>query len=144
MSESVVLRGQIDGEFEGFDDEKLFKLMDGSYWLQAEYKYWYHYEYMPRVEIVRASGALYLRIAGRTEQVRVEQLTSVIKSRIAGEFKGWEGESEYQLINGEIWKQAAYKYEYQYAYQPEVVIYQTSSGTVMDVEGCRANVRRVR
>jgi len=38
----VIYDGRIDGEFEGFDFEALFKLLNGSYWLQAEYKYWYH------------------------------------------------------------------------------------------------------
>ncbi len=35
----VVLRSQIDGDFEGFDDEVLFKLMDGSQPLQEKSRF---------------------------------------------------------------------------------------------------------
>ncbi len=36
----VILSSQIDGEFEGFDDEVFFQLMDGTCWVQDEYYYW--------------------------------------------------------------------------------------------------------
>lgn len=35
----IVLKGQIDGELEGFDEEFLFKLTNGTYWVQDEYKH---------------------------------------------------------------------------------------------------------
>ena len=48
MGEDQVLRhSRIVDEFEGFDDEMLFQLDDGSCWLQDEYRYWYHYTYRP-------------------------------------------------------------------------------------------------
>ncbi len=68
----------------------------------------------------------------------------LIKLQIAGAFKGWRGKSRYKLVNGLVRRQAAYKYEYQYKYRSKVLISQGSSGSIMDVEGCRAVVRRVR
>jgi len=140
----IVHRAYIESEFTGFDEDALFHLSNGTYWLQAEYKYWYHYAYRPQVEIYRVSGRFYLRLVGRQESVAVEQLSDVIESQISGEFNGWDGESEYELTNGQVWKQKQYRYEYQYKYRPHVLIYNASSGQIMDVEGCQAVVKRIR
>jgi hypothetical protein len=134
----------VDGTFEGFDSDSLFKLADGTYWLQAEYSYWYYYAYRPVVEIYSLNGVPHLRVVGQSQSVAVRQISDVIESRIAGEFTGWDGESEYELINGQIWKQTAYRYEYKYKYRPRVLIYGASAGKMMDVEGSRAVVERIR
>jgi len=139
----IVRRARIEGDFEGFDEDALFSLSDGTHWLQAQYKYWYHYAYGPEIEIFRNGGSLYLRVAGKTESVMVRQLSGVVESQLEDTFEGWQGESQYTLTNGQVWRQRAYRYEYQYAYRPSVVIYETNSGTVMDVEGCKAVVERV-
>jgi len=144
LQQETIYRAHIDGEFSGFDSDALFHLNNGTYWLQAEYKYWYHYAYRPEVEICRRGGGFYLRLAGQSASVVVEQLTDVIESRISGAFTGWQGDSEYELTNGQIWKQVRYRYQYRYKYRPHVLIYSASSGKTMDVGGCRANVKRVR
>jgi len=59
----------------------------------------------------------------------------IIKTQIDGEFEGWEGETIFKMKNGQIWQQSSYAYLYHYAYSPEVMIYKTSSGYVMKVEG---------
>ena len=59
----------------------------------------------------------------------------VIKTQIDGEFEGWEGETIFKLMNGQIWQQAEYDYMYHYDYMPDVVIYKTESGYRMRVEG---------
>src|SRR5260221_425800 len=115
----------LDGEFGGFDDEVLFKLEDGSYWIQAEYKYWYHYAYCPKAVILTSNGRYYIQIDDQDEIVEVHQISDIIESRIEGEFTGWQGESEYRLTNGQVWKQSAYKYKYKYSNRPEVIIYNT-------------------
>jgi len=43
----IIHRATFDGSFTRFDSDMLFKLTDGTYWLQAEYEYWYHYAYYP-------------------------------------------------------------------------------------------------
>jgi len=60
---------------------------------------------------------------------------SVIESQIDGEFEGWEGETVVKLMNGQIWVQTEYYYEYHYAYMPDVLIYQSRGGWKMKVEG---------
>ena len=138
----IVYKGRIDGEFEGFDDEALFRMMDGSYWIQAQYKYWYHYTFNPEAIITEEHGQYILTVAENSIPVR--QIQDVIESRIEGEFEGWEGESIYKLTNGQVWKQSRYKYEYRYAYRPEALIYHTSYGYKMKVAGTITDVERVK
>lgn len=140
----MVRQGQIDGVFTGFDDEALFKLLDGTYWLQAEYKYWYHYAYCPVVGILQAGDALYIRVDGQDEIVAVRQIYGVTQSKIRGAFKGWAGDTTYELDNGQVWQQSTYKYEYKYAYRPEAIVYAASSGYRMSVAGTLAKVKRLR
>lgn len=68
----IVYRGQIDDEFEGFDDEQIFKMSNGTYWIQARYKYWYHYAYRPKAIITEENCRYYLSVAN--ERVEVRQL----------------------------------------------------------------------
>jgi hypothetical protein len=138
----IVRRSRINGAFTGFDGDALFRLADGSAWVQAEYRYWYHYAYRPEALILERGGRISIEVAGESVSVRRAQILS--EGTIDGEFRGWDGESQYRLTNGEVWQQAAYKYEYVYSYRPEAVVYEASSGTVIAVEGTRASVRRVR
>lgn len=139
----TVRQSRIDGDFEGFDDEVLFKLADGTFWLQAEYKYWYHYAYSPQANILQKNGNLFIQVNDQNEIVRVRQITDVVESEIDGEFTGWDGESTYKLTNGQVWQQVTYKYEYKYAYRPEVQIYSGSGGDIMRADGITAHVRRI-
>ncbi len=49
----------------------------------------------------------------------------MIESRIEGEFKGWSGDTQFHLTNGQVWQQSLYSYWYHYAYRPEVMIYES-------------------
>lgn len=140
----VIRESRIDGDFEGFDDEVLFKLEDGSYWIQDEYMYSYHYSFRPVANIIESNGRLYINIDGQTQAVPVRQITDVIESQIDGDFNGWEGETIYRLTNGQAWRQSSYSYEYTYSYMPEVRIYNTGHGYKMQVEGTVADVELVK
>jgi len=67
----------------------------------------------------------------------------VIETRIDGEFEGWEGETIFKMRNGQIWQQSSYAYMYHYAYSPEVIIYKTSSGYEMKVDGVKETINVV-
>ncbi|MEZ4816287.1 MAG: hypothetical protein R3A80_13970 [Bdellovibrionota bacterium] len=56
-------------------------------------------------------------------------------SRINGEFTGCSGESIYELINGQIWKQARFKYKYVYKYCPNAKILNVNGRHYLQVEG---------
>jgi hypothetical protein len=64
----------------------------------------------------------------------------MIKSRVNGEFNGWEGETVVHLENGQVWQQCEYWYHYHYAYMPEVII-TNSGGYKMLVSGVSQAVR---
>lgn len=136
----IIYKGQLDGEFTGFDEDKLFKMNNGTFWLQARYRYWYHYAYRPAVTITEENGTYYLSVAN--EKIEIIQLYDVIESKIDGSFRGWDGESIYKLRNGQTWVQSTYKYEYKYAYSPVATIYKGSSGNIMQVAGTFAKVHR--
>jgi hypothetical protein len=59
----------------------------------------------------------------------------LIESNIDGEFQGWEGETIFKLLNGQIWQQSSYAYTYHYAYSPRVLIYKSGAGYKMKVDG---------
>lgn len=145
MSEYELIRkGQIENEFEGFDDEMIFELTDGSFWIQNEYKYWYYYAYRPQINILRGGRNLYLQVNGQDQVVAIRQITDVVKSKINGDYNGWDGETIYELTNGQVWQQSSYSYEYSYSYMPEVIIYNTGSSYKMQVEGALVDIRRIK
>src|SRR5690606_35754495 len=41
----------------------------------------------------------------------------------------------FKMMNGQIWQQSSYAYLYHYAYSPDVIIYKTTNGFVMKVDG---------
>jgi|SoiMethySBSTD1v2_1073268.scaffolds.fasta_scaffold723574_1 hypothetical protein len=71
---------------------------------------------------------------------------AVIESRIDGEFTGWEGETIFKLLNGQIWQQSSYAYKYKYAYSPKVLIYKSGATYRMKVDGVdtEISVRRLK
>ncbi|HZZ91239.1 MAG TPA: hypothetical protein VFE23_01685 [Usitatibacter sp.] len=143
MAEKIIRRAYLEDEFEGFDEEALFELSDGTFWVQDEYRYWYFYAYRPEVELFESAGSVKLRVTGQSESVRVRNVQATV-SRVVGEFKGWEGSSSYPLENGQVWTQSRYKYEYKYAFNPKAVVYDSNSGMVMTVARTTAHVRRTR
>lgn len=64
----------------------------------------------------------------------------MIKSRVDGEFNGWEGDTVVKLENGQVWQQSEYWYHYHYAYMPDVTI-TNSGGYKMSVAGVPQAVR---
>jgi len=64
----------------------------------------------------------------------------VIESQIDGEFSGWEGETIFKLLNGQIWQQASYAYTYSYAFMPKVMIYPSGGTCNVKVEGVSGTI----
>jgi hypothetical protein len=135
------------------NNNEVFQLSDGSIW-QVKYEYEYLYEYFPSVTVCPALGRLLIR----DKQLNVIELSrahatsegsrsnetargfsgahsGVIESRIDGDYKGWEGDTIYKLINGQIWQQVDAHYHYHYAYSPGVLIYPIDGGFKIRVEG---------
>jgi len=48
----LIEEGQLKGSFKGFKNrDVIFEFYGGHKWRQAEYKYYYHYAYMPRAKV---------------------------------------------------------------------------------------------
>ena len=58
---------QIVGEFEGWDDEVIVQLTDGTCWKQAYYFYYYYYFNYPTVKLYKKNGLTYLKVDGCPE-----------------------------------------------------------------------------
>lgn len=140
----LVVDSRIDGDFEGFDDEMLFAISNGQYWIQTEYKYWYHYSYMPHVKIYTYERSYYIVVDGQTETVTVSQIKDVIEATIINDFNGWSGDTLFEFDNGQIWRQSEYAYRYHYYYRPKAIIYEVSGGHKIQVEGEAVSVRRLK
>ncbi len=136
----IIYDGKISGAFNGFNENALFKMANGTYWIQSKYKYWHYYEYQPKAVITEERGAYTLTVAGETAPVK--PLKDAIESTIEGTFNGWQGSSKYKLTNGQVWQQCRYKYDYKYSYRPEAVVGNVDGEWLMFVEGSYAVVRR--
>ena len=68
------IEAQIDGEFNGWDGETIFKLTNGSIWQQASYAYTYHYSYRPDIIIYRKDGSYYMKVADVDDVILVRRL----------------------------------------------------------------------
>jgi hypothetical protein len=57
-----LIQSIIDGDFEGWDGDTIFKLTNGQVWQQASYAYTYHYAFMPKVLIYRTTGGYKMKV----------------------------------------------------------------------------------
>jgi len=69
-----VIESQIDGDFEGLEGEKVFKLMNGQVWQQTEYYYHYYYQFMPAVMIYKTNSGYKMKVEGIEKSVNVIKL----------------------------------------------------------------------
>lgn len=69
---AVVEEGQLKGSFRGFKNrDTVFEFHGGHTWRQKEYKYNYHYAYMPRAKVVDDHGGYRLEVDGMSDSVEV-------------------------------------------------------------------------
>ena len=98
----------------------------------------------PDVIIFRSGSDYKLIIEDFDEPLICKRVKNVIETQIDGEFEGWEGETIFKMMNGQIWQQSSYAYLYHYAYSPQVIIYKSSSGYVMKVDGVKETINVVK
>ena len=63
---------------------------------------------------------------------------------INGTFEGWDGDTVFTLMNGQIWQQTGYDYIYDYDYMPSVTIFSGSGGCTLQVDGVDDTIRVTR
>lgn len=71
----AVIESNIEGDFEGWEGETVFKLTNGQIWQQVDYAYSYHYAFRPSVLIYQSrSGGWKMKVDGVDHVVGVERL----------------------------------------------------------------------
>ena len=71
---SGAIESQIDGTFEGWSGETIFKLTNGQIWQQSSYSYTYHYAYRPEVVIYPAGGGCKMKVDGVRDSIAVKRV----------------------------------------------------------------------
>jgi hypothetical protein len=70
----ATIESRIDGDFNGWEGETIFKLQNGQIWQQASYAYNYHYAYAPKVLIYRSGPGYMMRVDGIDRAIAVKRL----------------------------------------------------------------------
>lgn len=68
------VESKIDGEFNGYEYGKIYKLINGHIWEQVSARYRYRYRYMPSVMIVRRDQVYMMKVEGMDDWVTVRRL----------------------------------------------------------------------
>ena len=74
VSARTVIKSRINGIFEGFEEGKVFELLNGHIWIQTDYRLRVCVLAMPEVIIYSKGGRYYMKVKGVEDVVRVEQL----------------------------------------------------------------------
>jgi len=69
-----LIESTIDGEFNGWDGDTIFKLSNGQIWQQVTYDYTYHYAFQPKVMIIKTYGAYKLVVDGVADSIFVKRI----------------------------------------------------------------------
>jgi hypothetical protein len=129
---------------------EIFMLSNGSVW-EVQYEYEYMYEYQPTVIVCPNQRTLILEgkklkispiATGRATPSSSH--SSFIESQIDGDFNGWEGDTIYKLMNGQVWQQSSYTYSYSYSFMPRVMVYQKNGVFFMKVNGSNESIQVTR
>ncbi len=74
QGQGKVIETQIEGEFEGWDGDTIWKMTNGQIWKQAAYAYHYHYAYRPKVLIYQSGVTHKMKVDGVSQEVTVERV----------------------------------------------------------------------
>ncbi len=70
----LVTESRIEGDFEGFDGDRVYRLVNGQKWQQAHFKYRYFYQYQPVARIWNDGGQYLLDVEGMNEMIAVRRV----------------------------------------------------------------------
>lgn len=73
-SSASVIETKIEGDFEGWEGETIFKLDNGQIWQQESYAYTYHYAYRPDVLIYKSGTRYKMKVEGVKDEIYVKRL----------------------------------------------------------------------
>ncbi|MES2329160.1 MAG: hypothetical protein V4539_06115 [Bacteroidota bacterium] len=90
----------------------------------------------PEIVVYQEGKKYKMKIQGIEKPLAVNKIQEVIESNIAGDFKGYDGTTSFKLQNGQDWKQdETTSNVFSNLFRPAVIIYLTSEGYKMKIEG---------
>jgi hypothetical protein len=94
------------------------------------------YPAQPEVVVYQDGKKYKMKIQGMEKILSVNKIQEVIESNIEGDFKGWDGATKFKLQNQQEWQQDAPTGTiFKNLYKPAVLIYLSSEGYKMKIEG---------
>lgn len=69
-----LIETNIEGEFEGWDGDTLFKLANGQIWQQVTMGFTYTYKFRPKVMIIKTNGAYKMKVDGVAGTIFVKRI----------------------------------------------------------------------
>jgi len=112
----------------------IFKTFGAGFFVVNDYTIQIVIAISPEVQIFRKGSDYKLIIEYFDEPVICKKLTNIIETQVDGEFEGWEGDTIFKLMNGQVWQQSSYEYMYHYSYSPQVLIYKFNDSWRMKFE----------
>ena len=98
-----------------------------------------------RARAARRAAAAETRVA--QQDAAAKEGPSVIESSVDGEFNGFDGDTVIRLLDGSLWEQTEFYWEWHWAYLPKATVFRSQGGGwKMQVEGIRqaVGVRRLK
>ena len=94
------------------------------------------YPSQPEIIVYQDGKKFKMKIQGMEKLLTVNKIPEVIESNINGDFKGWDGSTKFKLVNQQEWQQDSPTGTiFKNLYRPAVIIYLSSEGYKMKVEG---------
>lgn len=90
----------------------------------------------PRLMVYQDGKKFKIKIEGIEKLLTCNKVQEVIESNIDGDFKGWDGTTNFKLVNQQIWKQDnPTSTVFANMYRPAVLVYLSSEGYKLKIEG---------
>jgi hypothetical protein len=70
----MIINSRIDGDFNGTENEALYKLINGQIWQQIGYRYRYKYRYRPRIQIIKNGTRGVMTVEGFPDPIKVRRI----------------------------------------------------------------------
>ena len=136
------LHTSIDGEFNGWAGETVFKLSNGQLWEQTEFDLYVTARISPSVTLTSNGGLVTLTVDSSGESVEVQQITKFYETCILNDFNGWRGDTIFEMCNGDVWQQSSLGHHTtNVSSPPNVIIYDSGFRRFkMQVEGTRKTI----
>lgn len=98
----------------------------------------------PKMEFMRDGNRYEVTVEDLEDPLICEKIHSFYHTQIDGEFEGWDGTTKFRMIDGQIWQQSTYDYHYNYAYFPNVFMYEYNGSWFLKVENDSRTVEVIR